>query len=87
MSLSADQYEERRIFLEELKALTKTEHEKIFLILRNGKAEFSENSNGVFFDVASVSAAVFDELKAYIDYCKAVRQDQVVREREMEELR
>jgi hypothetical protein len=87
MSLTADQYEERRIFLEELKTLTKTEHEKIFLILRNGKAEFSENSNGIFFDAASVSATVFAELKAYMNYCKTVRQDQAVREREMEELR
>jgi hypothetical protein len=86
-SLTADQYEERRIFLEELKTLTKTEQEKIFVILRNGKAEFSENSNGIFFDVAALQPAVFAELKAYMEYCRTVRKDQAAREREMEELR
>lgn len=86
-SLSAEDYEERRLLLEELKGLTKAEHEKVFLILRSKRAEFSENSNGVFFDVVALSAEVLTELKAYMKYCKTVRQDQAEREREMEELR
>lgn len=86
-SLSPEEYEERRAFLEELKGLTKTEHEKIFLILRSAKADYSENSNGIFFDVAAVAPATFTELQAYMRYCKTVRQDQAAREREMEELR
>ena len=86
-ALSDTEYETRRKFLEELKGLTKAEHEKIFEILRDGGAEFSENSNGVFFDVAKVSAETFRALEKYMEFCRCVRKDQAAREAEMDELR
>jgi hypothetical protein len=86
-ALSNDEYDERRRVLEEIKGLTKTEHLKILQILREGGAEFSENSNGVFFDVAKLSADSFRKVQAYLEFCHAVRKDQAEREAEMDGLR
>jgi hypothetical protein len=86
-TLTAEEYEERRKFIEELKILTKPEQVKLFQILKEGGAEFSENSNGIFFDVAKVSPQTFRSLQAYMEFCKCVRKDQAEREKEMDELR
>lgn len=87
MSLTNDEYDERRRFLEDLKGLTKTEHEKMLIILRNWNAEFSENSNGVFFDISKTPKEVFQDLQKYMTYCKTIRKEQAEREKEMDELR
>ncbi len=86
-ALSTEDYDSRRQFLEELKGLTKPEHMKMFQILREGGGEFSENSNGIFFDVAKLSEETFRKLQTYMEFCRAVRKDQAAREAEMEELR
>jgi len=86
-ALSNEEYDERRKFLEELKGLTKQEHMKMFQILREGSAEFSENSNGIFFDVAKLPAETFRKLQGVLEFCHAVRKDQAEREAEMEGLR
>lgn len=87
IAISTEEYEQRRKFLEELKSLTKQEHVKIFQILRDATAEFSENSNGIFFDVAKLSTETFQKLQTYMEFCRAVRKDQDAREAEMEGLR
>ncbi len=86
-TLSDTDYEARRKFLEEIKGLTKAEQEKILQILRETGAEFSENSNGVFFDVAKLSPETFQALEKYMEFCRCVRRDQAAREKEMENLR
>ncbi len=85
--LTNEQYDERRRFLEDIKILTKPEHEKLFQILRESGAEFSENSNGIFFDVSKISETTFSALKSYMKYCHDVRHDQAKREQEMDDLR
>lgn len=86
-ALSNEEYDDRRKFLEEIKGLTKPEHTKLFQILREKGGEFSENSNGIFFDVAKLSAETFRALQTYLEFCRAVRKDQAEREAEMEGLR
>jgi hypothetical protein len=86
-NLTNDEYDARRRFLEELKGLTKTEHSKVFQILRETDSEFSENSNGIFFDVAKVSDETFRKLQGYMEFCRTIRRDQAEREAEMEGLR
>ena len=78
--LSNEEYDQRRAFVEELKRLSKTEQIKLFELLRAGKEDYSENSNGVFFDVAKVSKATFEKLQDYMSYCKTVREDLAGRE-------
>jgi len=82
MSLTNEEYEERKRFLEDLKLLSKTEHEHIFSLIREDGTEYSENSNGVFFDVSKVNNEVFLKLQTYMQFCMEVRKDQATREEE-----
>jgi hypothetical protein len=81
-TLTNEEYDERKHFLENLKLLSKTEHAKIFELIHKNKAEFSENSNGIFFDISKISPDLFSELKAYMNYCTQVRTDQAERDAE-----
>ena len=87
MTLTDSEYDERKALLEEIKNLPKLEHEKVFKILKETAADFSENSNGIFFDISKLSSESFEALKKYIEYSHAIRSDQANREKEMEELR
>jgi hypothetical protein len=79
-SLSNAEYESRKQLLTDLKILSKTEALKMFEILKRDKVEYSENSNGVFFDLTKVSAEVFEELNAYMEFCRKVRLEQNMRD-------
>jgi hypothetical protein len=87
MTLTEAEYDERKALLEEIKNLPKLEHEKIFKILKETAADFSENSNGIFFDISKLSPESFEALKKYIEYSHTIRNEQANREKEMEELR
>lgn len=78
--LTNEEYELRRKFLEDLKILSKTEHENMFKILKEDVNDFSENSNGIFFDVSKIGNAVFAKLQAYMDFCMQVRKEQASRD-------
>ncbi len=86
-NLTNEEYEERKVFLEELKKLVIVEQEEIFRILKKNKCEYSENSNGVFFDVSRVSNEVFQEMKSFLSFCQANRKNFEIRDREMEDSR
>jgi len=79
-SLTYEEYEARQKLLTDLKILSKTESLKMFEILKKNKVEYSENSNGVFFDLTKVSAEVFDELNTYMEFCRKVRLEQNTRD-------
>ncbi len=79
-ALTNEEYEERRRFLEDLKALSKTEHTKIFDILKQHTAEYSQNSNGVFFDIAKLSQETFKALQNYMQFCRVVQKEQAERD-------
>ena len=81
-SLTAEEYEERRHFAEEVKLLTKTEMEEIFKLLKELKAEYSENSNGVFFDVSKLPAEIFGRIQTFMAFSKKNRVELSVREEE-----
>jgi hypothetical protein len=66
--LSPVEYERRKVFLEGLKGLTKAEYIEIVRILQRHEAPFSENDNGIFFNVANVSQAVFDALELFMNF-------------------
>ncbi len=86
-TLTNEQYEERKLFSEELKKLVVSEQEEIFRILKRGGCDYSENSNGVFFDVSKVPNAVFEEMKQFLVFCQANRKNFEIRDREMEDSR
>ena len=78
--LTNEEYEDRKRLLEDLKILSKTEHEHIFEILKGDSTEFSENSNGVFFDISKLDKAIFLKIQTYIQFCMEVRKEQESRD-------
>ena len=83
-TLTDEEYLDRKKCLEELKALVKSEQAQIFRILKKHKVEFTENSSGVLFDLAKVSAAAFNEIRNFLAFCQDNRSNFEKRDREME---
>ncbi len=79
-----EEYEERKRVLGELKKLVKAEQEQIFLILKRHKVEYSENSNGVFFDLNRVGKEPFEEIQKFLAFCQTNRHDFEARDKQME---
>ena len=84
-TLTNDDYERRRHFLDDLKTLSKTESFKIYEILKKNSVEYTENSNGIFFDLVKLSKDTFEELSKYMEFCRTVRAEQVSRDTEERE--
>ena len=70
-----DDYEQRKEFCKEMSLLSRPELEELYRILRRENGVFSENSNGIFFDVASLPAPVFDALWKFLNFCKSNAKD------------
>jgi hypothetical protein len=68
--LSAEDYERRKLFLPRLKILSKIQQEELYRILKDSGAEYSENHNGIFFDICKLPAHVFDRMCQYVEFCK-----------------
>ena len=66
--LPDDEYDKRKKFLENLKSLTMSEYIEIARILQRHKFTYSENTNGIFFNVASLPQEVFDDLEKYMAF-------------------
>lgn len=82
-----DNYEERKKVFEHLKILVKPEQEEVFRIIRKTKEPFTENSNGVLFDLSTISDEAFNCIKEYINFCLKTRQEHESRLKELETIR
>jgi hypothetical protein len=83
----ATTYEDRKRVFENLKVLVKPEQEEVFRIIRKTKENYTENSNGIFFDLSLISDETFNQIKEYLDFCLKTRQDDAVRLKELETIR
>jgi hypothetical protein len=83
----ASDYEERKYVFENIKMLEKPEHEEIFRIIRKTKENYTENSNGIFFDLTTISTDGFAQIKEYLDFCLKTRQEDALRLKELETIR
>ena len=81
-TLTNEEYDERKRFLEALSSLVKEEQENIFRILKQSNEDFSENSNGIFFDVSKIKKDTFVKIISYMEFCKKNREDFQIREEE-----
>jgi len=86
-SMSKEEYDSRKELLENIKALSKTEKEDIFRILKSENEQFSENSNGIFFDLTTIKNTTFVEIVNMITLSKQKKEEQDERLKEMEKLR
>ena len=84
--LLPEEYERRRIFLESLKTLTKAEYVEIARILVKHNVIFSENSNGIFFNVGLLDQSIFETLLQFIEFTQLNRRDLAIREQMMSSL-
>jgi len=84
--LPSEEYERRKKFLEGLKLLTRAEHIEIVRLLQKHEAVFSENQNGIFFNVVALSQPVFDALELFLSFTQSNRRDLADREKYMSTL-
>ena len=80
-------YEERKNIFEHIKVLVNSEQEEIFRIIRKTKENYTENSNGIFFDLATISEFTFVQINEYLKFCLKTRQEDILRLNELETIR
>jgi pyruvate/2-oxoacid:ferredoxin oxidoreductase beta subunit len=80
-------HEERKKVFDAIKNLVKPEQESIFRIIRKSNEKYTENSNGIFFDLSTVSDETFYQIKDYLTFCSKTRQEHDSRIKELENLR
>jgi hypothetical protein len=73
--LSPDEYARRRVFLDNMKGLTKPEYIEIVRILQKHSVAFSENQNGIFVNIASLTQTVFEDLEKFLEFTSTNRQN------------
>jgi hypothetical protein len=77
----------RAFFIDNLCKLVTSEYEELFRILKNNGGEWSENCNGIFFDVNRLSDEIFEKLYSFLEYCLKQRDDEAKRIELMNELK
>ena len=83
----ATSYDDRKRVFESIKVLVKSEQEEVFRIIRKTKENYTENSNGIFFDLSTVTDETFNQIKEYLDFCLKTRQEDAERLKELETIR
>jgi hypothetical protein len=66
--LSKEEYERRSAFCATLKTMEKTEFVEIARILKKHTVPVSENRSGLFFDLATISQEIFDEILQFREF-------------------
>lgn len=79
-------YEQRKQFLEQLNQLSRSELEDIFRIIKRHNDIYSENTNGIFFDVASLREETFQRMNEFMEFCMNNREEQKHRIAEMKSI-
>lgn len=80
-------FEARKQFLEDCKTLTRDQYTDIFRILKRNGISYSENSNGIFFDLQTVNEDAFSQLVQFMEFCKKQSADEHTRETVLNHLR
>lgn len=80
-------YDDKKKVFEDIKYLAKPEQEELFRIIRRTKEPYTENSNGIFFDLTLISDATFLQIKEYLHFCLRTRQEHEDRLKELETIR
>ena len=59
----------RKVLFEKINDLSITEHEEIFKIIHSHKVTFTQNKNGVFFNITDIDDHIIEEMDKFIKYC------------------
>ena len=82
-----DDKSDRKSLFDNIKILDTPEQEEIFRIIRKTKESYTENSNGIFFDLSTISDETFNLIKEYINFCLKTRYEHDLRLKELENIR
>jgi hypothetical protein len=80
-------YDHRKQFLEQLGQLSRSELEEVFRIIKRHNDIFSENTNGIFFNVVELREDTFMRLNEFMNFCMKNREEQMARVEEMKSIR
>ncbi len=83
MAVCGGSYEQRKKLAEELKVLSKDQYEEVYRIIKRAGAPYSENSNGIFFDLNVVADEVVEQL---IHFIQLVRLQEAEEKRRLDDL-
>ena len=79
-------YDKRKQLFENLKMLVISEYEEFFRILKRNNESYTENSNGIFFDVMTIKNETFAEMEKFMEFCIKVRTDEALRLKDLKEI-
>ena len=79
--MDSAEYEKRKLFLDALKKLHASEYSDIVRILKQEDVSYSENTNGIFFDVSKISQKAFNALEKFMHFVNMNRKELADREK------
>jgi hypothetical protein len=82
-----DNYEAKKGMLEDIKDFSKDECQELFRILKQNNVQYTENSNGIFFDLVPIDNDTFYKLLNFVDFTKAQKKSEQERAIELNVLR
>jgi hypothetical protein len=86
-ALPKEDYERRKAMIDEFKQLSKPEYEELFRILKFEHVSYTENSNGIHFDLGTVSDEVVVKLQDFLQLVRKHAQEDAERTKTMNTLR
>jgi hypothetical protein len=86
-TLTKEEYEYRKQILDDLKMLVKEEYEEVFRIIKRNGVSFTENSNGVHFDLCLLDEDTLQQIKMFLELCRTQRVNEEERTKEMDSYR
>jgi hypothetical protein len=65
----------RKVIFDRINSLSSTEHEEIFKIIRQYNVIYSQNKNGIFFNLSNLSDDVVKNIDEFVSYCMSNKKD------------
>ena len=84
--LAPEEYERRRVYLQNITNLSKSECIEFVRILKDNNIEYSENSNGIFINIGTLPQNIFDKMEHLLMFIQRNRKDLADRELVMSSL-
>ena len=60
---------QRKVLFDRINSLSSTEHEEILKIVKTYNATYSQNKNGIFFNLSSLSDDAVKDIDNFVNYC------------------
>ena len=66
---------QKKVLFDRINNLSSTEHEEIFRIIKNNMVSYSQNKNGIFFNLSSLPGDVVKEIDSFVHFCLLNQKD------------